>query len=238
MDVAGAFLDRVGQDQIDQLYDRRFLAGALQLVGREHRFLVGFLFQIQFDAFLLDLGDLFVDFLELDRVRCAVVFFQRLLDRDLGCHHRFHVESRHELDVVHGEYVRRIRGGDGQSAPDAAQRDDHVLLRGLDWDQLNDDRVDLEIGEVDRRDAVLLAQDRSDIVVLDISQVDENRTQAPAAVALMLQRSIELFGGDVVLFYEQFADLRWHGYFILRQSISALVLINNNTPVYLKKTPC
>ena len=58
-------------------------------------------------------------------------------------------------------------------APARLERDDLVLLRGLGGDQLDDRRVDFELREVDRRDAVLLAEEGGDLLVLDEAHLDE-----------------------------------------------------------------
>ena len=64
--------------------------------------------------------------------------------------HRLDVVARHELDVVHGEDVGRIGHRDRQRRAGAAERDDLVLLRGLGRDQLDDRRVDVELGRLTR----------------------------------------------------------------------------------------
>ena len=60
------------------------------------------------------------------------------------------------------------------------------LLRGLGGNELDDGGVDLELREVDRRDAVLLAEERGDLLVLDEPHLDEVVTEL-AAIGLLLR---------------------------------------------------
>ena len=90
-------------------------------------------------------------------------------------------------------------------APDAAERDDLVLLRGLGRDQLDDRRVDLELREVDRRDAVLLAEERGDLLVLDEAELDEVEAELAAVGLLVVQRLLQLRRRDALLFEQQLA---------------------------------
>ena len=120
-------------------------------------------------------------------------------------HDRLHRVARHELDVVHGEDVGGIRHRDGERAAGAAQRNDLVLARGLGRNQLDDGEVDLELRKVDRRDAVLLAEEGRDLLVFDEPQFDEAETQLPPIRLLLRQRLLELIGGDEFLLEEEFA---------------------------------
>jgi hypothetical protein len=67
-----------------------------------------------------------------------------------------------------------------------------VLLGDLLLDQLDDLRVDLEILEVDRRDAVLLAEEVGELVLLDRPDLDQRRADAGAVLLLLLLRLAEL----------------------------------------------
>ena len=131
--------------------------------------------------------------------RRRVVLRDRVDDRRLGRHDRLDVVARHELDVVHGEDVGRIRHRDRQRRAGAAERDDLVLLRGLGGNQLDDRRVDLELREVDRRDAVLLAEERGDLLVLDEPQLDEVVAELAPVGLLMVQGLLQLLRGDALL---------------------------------------
>ena len=95
-------------------------------------------------------------------------------------------------------------------APDAAERDDLVLLRGLGGNQLDDGRVDLELREVDRGNAVLLAEERGDLLVLDEAELDQVVAELPPVGLLMVQGLLELVRSDALLFEKQFADANGH----------------------------
>src|SRR5439155_18315701 len=95
--------------------------------------------------------------------------------------------------------VGRIRHGDGERAARAAQRDDLVLARGLGGNQLDDRGVDLELGEVDGRDAVLYAEKRRDLFVLDEPHLYEVVTELPPVGLLLGQGLLQLLRGDQFL---------------------------------------
>src|SRR5262249_40488324 len=84
--------------------------------------------------------------------------------------------------------------------------DDQVLLRDLLLHQLDDLRVDLEVLQVDRRNAVLLAEEVGELVLLDRSDLDQGRADAGAVLLLLLLRLAQLLDGDEVLPDEQFTE--------------------------------
>ena len=140
----------------------------------------------------------------------AVVLLEGFLDGSLRRNDRLHVKAGHELDVVHREHIGGIGGRDGQRAPDTAERNDQVLLGDLGRNQLDDGRVDLEVGEIYRGNAVLTAQHGGYVVIVDETQGNENRTETPAVVPLVLQRDLQLFGRYKILFDEELTDVRGH----------------------------
>ena len=129
-----------------------------------------------------------------------VVPRDRFADRRFRRDHRLNVVARHELDVVHGEHVGRIGHRDRQRRARSAERNDLVFLRGLGGDELDDGRIDLELGEVDRRHAVLLAQQRGDLLVLDEAQLDQVEAELPPVGLLIVQGLLELVRCDALLF--------------------------------------
>ena len=92
--------------------------------------------------------------------------------RRFGRDHRLDVVARHELDVVHGEDVRRIGHGDGDRGAGLVDREDVVFAGHVAGDQLDDGGVDLEMHEVDRRHAELLRQAFRDVFFGDESELD------------------------------------------------------------------
>ena len=103
-----------------------------------------------------------------------------------------------------------IRHRDRQRRAGAAQRDDLVLLRGVGGNQLDDGRVDLELREVDRGNAVLLAEERGDLLVLDEAQLDEVVAELPPVGLLMVQGLLELLRGDALLLEKKLANANRH----------------------------
>ena len=95
-------------------------------------------------------------------------------------------------------------------APAAAERDDLVLAGGLGRDELDHRRVDLELAQVDRGHAELLGEQRGDLLVLDEAELDQIGAQLAAALALVAQRLLELFGRDALLFEEELANPYCH----------------------------
>ncbi len=147
---------------------------------------------------------------QLQRAGRAVVAVDRVLERRLRGHDRLHVVAGHELDVVHGEHVRRVRHGDRERRPGAGERQDLVLPRRLGRDDLDDRGVHLEVVEVDRRDAVLPRQQARDLLVLDEPQADEGLAELAPAHLLVVQRVLELLRGNHVLLQQQLSEFDGH----------------------------
>ena len=147
----------------------------------------------------------------LPRPGALVVLLDRVADRGLGGDDGLDVVARHELDVVEREDVGRIRHRDRQRRAGAADRDDLVLLGGLGRNQLEDRGVDVELGEVDEGNAVLAAEERGDLLVLDHPQLDEGHPQLAAVGLLMVQGLLQLGGGDALFAEQEFAEPNSHG---------------------------
>src|SRR5262249_53000160 len=96
---------------------------------------------------------------------------------------------------------------------------DLVLLRGLRRDQLDDGRIDLELVEVDGGNAVLLAQQRRDFLVLGEPELDQNQAELAPVGLLIGQHFLELLRADALLFEKQFADADGH---VTRASVSEI----------------
>jgi hypothetical protein len=108
VNVAGAALDRVGEDQIDELDDGSFVGGFFQGRQVHFRFFGGQLHLGFFAGQVLhDLFQLFSGFYG------AVELADGLGDGRFGGDDRLDVEAGHELDVVHGEDVGGIGHRDG-----------------------------------------------------------------------------------------------------------------------------
>jgi hypothetical protein len=140
----------------------------------------------------------------------AVVGLDCLDDRRFRRDHRFDVVARHELDVVHGEDVGRIGHRDRQRGAGARERDDLILLRGLRRHELDDAGVDLKLSEGDGRNAVLLAEERGDLLVFHISELDQIEAELPPILALIVQRLLKLLWCDALLLEEKLSDPDCH----------------------------
>ena len=76
--------------------------------------------------------------------------------------------------------------------------------------------IDLELVQRDRGHAVLLRQQRGDLLVFHIPQLDEVGAELAAVLALVVQRLLELFRRDALLFEKQLTNANWH--FVRRQN--------------------
>ena len=57
---------------------------------------------------------------------------------------------------------------------------------------------------------VLLAEQRRDLVVFDVSELDQIEAELPPVLALIVQRLLELLGRDALLLEKQFSDSNRH----------------------------
>ena len=144
-------------------------------------------------------------------------------------HDRLDGVAGHELDVVHREDVGRIRHRDRERAAGAAERNDLVLARGLGGNQLDDGGVDLELREVDGRDAVLLAEEGGDLLVLDEPHLDEVVAELSPVGLLLVQGLLQLLGGDQFLLEEEFANADGH------ETLEFTRTVTNNVNIDLKR---
>ena len=189
VDVARPLLDRVQEDHVHEPHDRRVLARLLEL--EEVHVL---LFAGEVDLLLVEAGHHLV-------VRGAgvVVLLDGRDDRRLARDDRLDVVAREELEVVDGVQVRRVGHRHDERVAGARDGDDAVLLALLLRDELHDVGVDLVLGEVDRRDAVLLREEVGDLVVRDVPELRERVAEVAAPLLLLLLRGAELREGDELL---------------------------------------
>ena len=201
VNIAGASLDRVGQDQVDQLDDGSFLGRAFQL-GEVHFLFFGGEFQVRgflAGEVLHHLGELFF------ALRLAVELGNGFGNRRLGGHHRFDVEAGHELNVVHGEDVGRIGHRNGQRRANPRERNDLVADGSVLRDQLDDGGVDFVILQIDGGNAVLAGKHTRNLIVADEAELHQARPQPASARLLMFQGLPELVGRDQVFLDQYFA---------------------------------
>ena len=70
--------------------------------------------------------------------------------------------------------------------------------------------IDLELGQVDRGDAVLLAEQGGDLLVLDESELDEIEPELAAVGFLIVQRLLQLGRRDALFFEQKLANANGH----------------------------
>ena len=202
MDVGGALLDGVEEDEVDELDDRRVGGALLQVVD------VG-------DAALVVLdGDLvLVEPLHHLVVRGAllgVVLLERLLDGLLAGDDDLDVVAGEELDVVDGVDVRRVAHRHDQRGAGAVHRDALVLLRHFLGDELHHLGVDVEFLQVDRGNAVLLGEEVGELGLLDEAELGEVVADPAARLLLLVLRFLQLLQRDQVLADQQLAETSSH----------------------------
>ena len=140
MDIAGSALYCIGQYEVHEFDDGSFVCRSFE-IGELH---LGFL-GLQFNVGLTQFGHRLHDLLKVFLIAAAVRFLNAFLDRTLRCHHRFDIETGHELDIVHGEDVGRIDHGDSQRCTHPAQWQNLVALGSLKRDQLYNGRINFKI---------------------------------------------------------------------------------------------
>ncbi len=165
---------------------------------------------MHFNVGVVHIGYGLHDLVEVFFLRAAVGFFNSVEDRALGSHHRFNVETGHELDIVHGKHVRGIDHGDGQRCTYPAQRQNLITLRGLVGNQLDDRGVNFEIGKIDRRHPVLPGKEIGHVLVGEEVELHQCAAQATVALLLYLGRLLQLLWGNDLLFYEKVAQSLGH----------------------------
>ncbi len=202
VDVGGALLDGVEQDEVHQLHDRCFPGALLQV---DH---------VAVALVVVDDRDLrVVEALHEVLVRgplLGVVALDGLLDGRLGGDHRLDVVAGVELDVVDGEDVRRIAHGDDERAAGAVHRHHLVLLGDGLGDELDDLGVDVEVLQVDGGHAVLLGEEAGEVALGDGALLHQQGADARAGLALLLLGLLELLQRDEVLANEELTEASGH----------------------------
>ena len=193
VDVGGALLDRVQQDEVDQL-DHGRVGGALLQVAE-----VGDAALVMLDgdvALVEPLHHLFVGGALL-----RVVLLQRLLDGLLAGDDDLDVVAGEELDVVDGVDVGGVAHRQDQRGAGAVDRNALVLLGDFLGDEFHHLAVDVEFFQVDGRNAVLLRKKIGELGLFDEAELREVVTDPAAGLLLLVLRLLQLLQRD-----EVFAD--------------------------------
>ena len=169
VNVAGATLDCVGQDQVDQLDDRSFI-GRLFQVGQLHLLFLS----LQFDIRIPQVGHRLHYSFEVFLIAGPVGLFDSRVNRAFGSHHRLDIETGHELDIVHGEHVGGIDHGNGQRSTYSAQGQNLITLGRLERNELYDPGVNFEVRKINGGHAVLARQKVGDVFVGEVGQLHQS----------------------------------------------------------------
>src|SRR5581483_5427075 len=205
VNVGCAALDRVGENEVAQFDDGRFFRRIGERVDVEL-----FLFLEDLQVRILLRLKIFHDLLQLERGGRSVVVVDRGLDAELGGDDRLDVVARHELDVVHGEHVRRIRHRDRDRRAGLVDGKDVVLPRDVTGDQLDDAGVDLEVLEIDGRHSELLRQALGNVLLGHEPELDERLTELSARLFLDAQGLFELILRDQIRLRQQLTQPNAH----------------------------
>ena len=206
MNIACASFHRVRQDQVHELDDGRLFGGFFQRGGVELGFFGG---ELQFLVFV---DQVLHHFAQLFRVRIPAAIEPRngFTDGRLRRHHRFHVESGHELDIVHREDVRGIGHRDSENGTNARERNHLVTQRRILRDELDDVGIDFVILQIDRGNPVLAGQHTGDIIVGDKAHLRQAAPQLAPIGALKFERFLELVLSDQAFFNKYLAQTDGH----------------------------
>ncbi len=202
VDVRGALLDGVDEDEVHQLDDRRVLGAALE-VDR----VVVLVAPADLDVGVVEaLHHLFIG------GAGGVVALGGLLDGLLGRDHDLDVVAGEELDVVDGEDVRGVAHRQDERGGRPVHRDHVVLLAHLPGDQLDHLGVDVEVPQVDRRDPVLLGEEPRQLVLLDVAELGQVVAEPATLLLLIILRLLQLLQGDEVLPHQELTETARHAF--------------------------
>ena len=197
VDIRRLLLDRGEQDRVAQLDDRRLAGLVLEIDDVDG--LVGDRGEV--DVVDVELADHLIEIGAL-----VVVARQRRLEARLRRDDRLDVVLGEELELVDRVDVRRIGHRDDQRRAVAADRDDLMLLADLARHELEHARVDLDLRQVDRRQAVLLRDELSQRLVVDVTETRQRRAQAFARALGFVLRLLKLLEREHLLANQQLSN--------------------------------
>ncbi len=96
-----------------------------------------------------------VDLFQLKRLLTPITLPDHLADRSLRCNYRFHAITRQEFELVQGQHVGWIADGDGERRGHSFDGEYLMADRRFCWNQLQSLRIDLYLGQIDVRSAVM-----------------------------------------------------------------------------------
>ena len=216
MDITDPVLDRLDQDAVDQLDDRRIGGGKLfrppaAILLNGH--LLGSLGGQRPE--IVNIGDIFffLGFLfragELQKLLFAdlIIFLIRLQDilfgGDADGQNHFHFR----LEFFHGARIRRLGHGDLQCLAGNTQRQGAILFDHIKRHGFENFRVGRFFLEIDGREIMDAAQHIEDGRVFNITEFDEDAAQPLAGFFLNGEGLLQLGVENMPLFSENLADL-------------------------------
>ena len=119
---------------------------------------------------------------------------------------RKEVEAGDELEVFQQAVIGGIGHGDGQRAAFALERKHDALGGHLGRNQLDDLRIHLEPGEIDRRHAILPGQDLGDLQLLNQPELHQDVAQPVLGVLLLREGLPELLSGNQAFTEQDFTE--------------------------------
>ena len=128
-----------------------------------------------------------------------------MLNTRFGDDDRLDVQTRHELDVVHGEDVGGIDHGQSERGANSGQRQDRILLRYFLRDEAEHRGIDLKEFEIDGRDPVLAGENSRYHVVRHEAELDEVKAQPTSVFALVFKRFTQVLRANQIFTDKDFA---------------------------------
>ncbi len=198
MNIRCAFLERVGHNRVDELYDRSLV---------DERRAVVSVFGLALEDLDIVVRDLGKQALHLRFAR-LIELLDRVAQSELASDDREDVQTRDELDVVEHRHGCGVRHRDGKRAAVALQREHAVLQRKLGGNELGDARIDLELRQVDGRHLVLAREHSGEVGLLYETELDQIVADARAVVSLLSESGVQLVLCDQPFSQKQIADSR------------------------------
>lgn len=201
MNVARALFDGVEKDGVAESNDGRVLACSFEIAEVDV-----FVFGGDFDFALLEP---FHDLVVRDVGR-GIMPLDRFENGGFRGDDGFHVVAGQELDVVDRVQVGWIDHRDDERRARARNRNDLVPFAHFLADHFPDIFVDLVFIEVDRLNAVLLAQEVGDLLIRDVPHAREGVAKRGVRLFGLVLRGFELLETDQFLTYEKLAETVAH----------------------------
>ena len=197
MDVRSALVDRLGDDEVDELDNLRPL-----LVGQFVAFLLFVLALDDVKLFHLDRPQQLVHLLHAG----GIISFDRRVDAFFGRDDGLYFLARFEFEVVGGPKVGRVGHRNGEDPFFLEQRDDFIAPRHVFGDELDQRPVEVEIVKHDMLYVKMRAQDIDQLFLGNVSQLYQAFAQLHFRFFLLFQSGVELLLGNEALVDENFAD--------------------------------